>query len=92
GSIDVEITREDEDAVVRVHDTGVGMDAALIGRVFELFTQAESTPERRDGGLGVGLALARSLVHLHGGTLVARSPGPGRGSTFELRLPGVVRS
>lgn len=91
GSIDVEITREDEDAVVRVHDTGVGMDAALIGRVFELFTQAESTPERRDGGLGVGLALARSLVHLHGGTLVARSPGPGRGSTFELRLPGAVR-
>ena len=56
-------------------------------RVFDLFAQAETTPERHQGGLGVGLALARSLTRLHGGTLTASSPGAGQGATFELRLP-----
>jgi signal transduction histidine kinase len=87
GRIGVVLDREGDEAVVRVEDTGQGMDAALIERVFDLFAQAESTPERRDGGLGLGLALARSLALLHGGSLQARSEGLGRGSTFELRLP-----
>ena len=87
GEIDLVLEREADEAVVRVHDTGQGMDAALIARVFDLFVQAESTPERHAGGLGVGLALAHSLAQLHGGSLGAHSAGRGRGSTFELRLP-----
>ena len=87
GEIDLVMEREADEAVVRVHDTGQGMDAALIARVFDLFVQAESTPERHAGGLGVGLALAHSLAQLHGGSLGAHSAGHGRGSTFELRLP-----
>ncbi|GAB2507236.1 PAS domain-containing sensor histidine kinase [Lysobacter humi (ex Lee et al. 2017)] len=87
GEIVVEVLRDGGEAVIRVRDTGVGMDEALIARVFDLFAQAETTPERHEGGLGIGLALARSLAQLHGGRLVASSPGPGRGSTFELRLP-----
>jgi PAS domain S-box-containing protein len=87
GVIDVLLERAGDEAVVRVRDNGQGMESALIARVFELFAQAETAPGRRDGGLGVGLALARSLVLLHGGSLVAHSDGPGLGSTFELRLP-----
>jgi PAS domain S-box-containing protein len=87
GRVVVEVARAGADAVVRVHDTGIGMDAALIERIFELFAQAETSPERHEGGLGIGLALARSLAQLHGGSLAAESAGPGKGSTFELRLP-----
>jgi PAS domain S-box-containing protein len=92
GFIVVELLQEGDDALVRVRDTGVGMDAALLGRVFELFVQAENTPERNEGGLGIGLALARSLAQLHGGDLTASSAGRGQGSTFELRLPRMPRS
>jgi len=74
-------------ALVRVCDTGIGMEPALLARVFDLFVQAEATPARFQGGLGIGLALARSLAQQHGGSLVASSPGPGQGSVFELRLP-----
>ena len=87
GFIAVDVAREGDEAIVRVRDTGVGMDEALLARVFELFVQAETTPERNEGGLGIGLALARSLAQLHGGRLTASSPGPGQGTTFELRLP-----
>lgn len=87
GTIALEVDRCDEDVVIRVQDNGIGMEGALLARVFDLFAQAETSPERHKGGLGVGLALARSLTHLHGGTLTASSPGPGQGSTFELRLP-----
>ncbi|GAB6196775.1 PAS domain-containing sensor histidine kinase [Lysobacter xanthus] len=87
GTIRLASLVEDQVVVLRLTDNGVGMDAALLDRVFELFAQAETTPERHHGGLGIGLALARSLAQLHGGTLVASSPGPGCGSTFELRLP-----
>jgi PAS domain S-box-containing protein len=87
GHITLVSTVEQGDAVVRLHDNGVGMDAALLARVFDLFAQADTTPERHYGGLGIGLSLARSLAQLHGGSLSASSPGPGLGSTFELRLP-----
>ena len=76
-----------EDYVLEVSDDGIGMEAALVERVFELFTQAERTPDRSQGGLGLGLALAKSLVELHGGSVGAASPGPGLGSTFTVRLP-----
>ncbi|NUS39699.1 MAG: PAS domain-containing protein, partial [Lysobacter sp.] len=91
GRIVVDVERDGgAGVVVRVSDNGIGMDPPLLGRLFDLFAQAESTPERHEGGLGIGLALARSLVQLHGGTLEASSPGLGQGSTFELRLPAAA--
>jgi two-component system CheB/CheR fusion protein len=74
-------------AVLQVRDTGVGMPPELLPRVFDLFTQANRTPERAEGGLGIGLTLVRRLVELHGGTVEASSAGPGQGSTFTVRLP-----
>jgi PAS domain S-box-containing protein len=76
-----------ECVMLSVSDSGVGIEAQLLPRVFELFTQGERTPDRAEGGLGLGLALVKSLVELHGGQVVAESAGPGRGSTFTIRLP-----
>jgi PAS domain S-box-containing protein len=70
-----------------VIDNGIGIDAALLPEVFELFTQAKRTPDRAQGGLGLGLALVRSMVGLHGGQVRASSAGPGRGSRFDVILP-----
>jgi len=70
-----------------VIDNGIGIDAALLPQVFELFTQAKRTPDRAQGGLGLGLALVRSMVGLHGGRVEAASAGPGRGSRFDVTLP-----
>jgi CheY-like chemotaxis protein len=70
-----------------VADNGMGIDAQLLPHVFELFTQGERTPDRSQGGLGLGLALVRSLVELHGGHVKAESAGRGRGSTFILTFP-----
>jgi CheY-like chemotaxis protein len=63
------------------------MDTAFLPHVFDLFTQAERTPDRSQGGLGLGLALVRSIMALHGGSVTAHSDGPGKGSTFTLSLP-----
>jgi PAS domain S-box-containing protein len=70
-----------------VSDNGRGIDAAELERIFELFMQGDNSAAPNDSGLGIGLTLARSLAQLHGGTLEARSPGPGKGSTFMFRLP-----
>jgi len=70
-----------------VQDNGNGIDARLLPHIFDLFTQAERNPDRSQGGLGIGLALVRSLVSLHGGQVAASSEGPGRGSTFTLHFP-----
>jgi PAS domain S-box-containing protein len=75
---------------IAVRDNGIGIDRAMLPHVFELFTQAERTPDRSQGGLGLGLALVHSLVQLHGGRVEARSDGPGRGSTFTVVLPTVT--
>lgn len=86
------ISAEKEGAVsIRVRDNGVGITAEKLGRVFDLYVQAH--PESSSGarGLGVGLAVARKLVELHGGTLSVRSEGPGRGSEFAILLPGAHR-
>jgi CheY-like chemotaxis protein len=72
---------------LRVIDSGVGIPADMLGRVFDLFTQADRSRERTRGGLGIGLTLARTLVELHGGTVEAHSDGPGRGSEFVVSLP-----
>ncbi|RFP13626.1 MULTISPECIES: ATP-binding protein [unclassified Duganella] len=78
------------DGVVRlvVSDSGIGMAPELRARVFELFAQADRNPDRSQGGLGLGLALVKSLVELHGGSVAADSPGEQQGSTFTISLPG----
>ncbi|WP_338760571.1 ATP-binding protein [Massilia sp. METH4] len=87
----IRVTLEREAGVVRlvVADDGIGMTPELVARVFELFTQAERTSDRSQGGLGLGLALARTLVSLHGGTVRAESPGLDQGSAFTVELPYV---
>jgi PAS domain S-box-containing protein len=78
-------------AALAVRDDGAGIDAALLPHIFDLFTQGERTPDRVQGGLGLGLALVKSLTALHGGTVSASSAGAGRGSTFTLSLPVLAR-
>jgi len=87
GRIDVVVERQGSDVVVRVIDNGIGIPANLLGSVFERFVQIDRSGGRAQGGLGLGLALARQLVELHGGTITAQSEGPGRGSEFIVRLP-----
>ncbi|MCD2518528.1 ATP-binding protein [Massilia sp. G4R7] len=87
GHIHLQLRAGEQEYVLEVADDGIGMEPGLVARVFELFTQAERTPDRAQGGLGLGLALARSLVELHGGAVDASSPGLGQGSTFTVRLP-----
>jgi PAS domain S-box-containing protein len=70
-----------------VHDEGIGMESELTAHVFDLFTQAQRSSDRSQGGLGLGLALVKHLVELHGGTVSCASPGLGQGSTFEVALP-----
>jgi PAS domain S-box-containing protein len=90
GRVDVQVASTDTHAEVRVIDTGVGMDEELLARLFEPFSQADQGLARSQGGLGLGLALTRGLVELHGGTVEAQSAGVGRGSIFTVRLPRVV--
>ena len=73
--------------LLTVRDEGIGMEPELTGHVFDLFTQAQRSVDRAQGGLGLGLALVKNLVELHGGTVACTSPGLGRGSTFEVALP-----
>ncbi len=87
GEIALEAGRAGDDVRVTVRDTGVGMTAADLRGVFEMFTQVRSALDRSQGGLGIGLALVRGLVELHGGRVQADSAGPGRGSTFTVTLP-----
>ena len=87
GRIAIEVRTTPADAQIAVTDNGVGMNADLLPRVFELFSQAQRTPDRSEGGLGLGLALVKGLVALHGGTIAAASDGDGCGSSFLLCLP-----
>ncbi|MFC3457356.1 hybrid sensor histidine kinase/response regulator [Massilia haematophila] len=81
---------EEKTLVLEVSDTGIGIAPEMLDSVFEMFVQVDSTLERTNAGLGVGLSLARKLVELHGGTITARSEGLGSGSCFTVRLPIVV--
>lgn len=87
GHIGVSVERADEQLEVKVVDTGRGIDAAFLPHVFDRFRQADSATSRPYGGLGLGLAIARKIVELHGGTVSAASEGEGRGATFSIRLP-----
>jgi len=90
GAIRLEAGTEDEQVVIRVSDDGAGISPAKLGAIFELFFQANPTLARTEGGLGIGLTLARRVVDLHGGTIEAKSAGLGRGATFIVRLPQAV--
>jgi CheY-like chemotaxis protein len=87
GQVHVSLRRVGQEAVVRVRDTGIGVEPEFLQRLFDRFSQRDPTSTRRHGGLGLGLAIVRELVALHGGTVVAESDGPGRGATFTVRLP-----
>ena len=87
GHIAIEAAREGDEAVIRVSDTGIGLAEEHLHSVFEMFTQVDGAPERSQGGMGIGLALARGLVEMHGGRISAHSAGPERGSEFVVRLP-----
>jgi CheY-like chemotaxis protein len=73
--------------VITVRDDGIGIPTDMLERVFTMFAQIDNALDRAQGGLGVGLSLVKQLVELHGGSVTARSAGPGQGSEFELRLP-----
>jgi PAS domain S-box-containing protein len=87
GCIAVGAVREGDEVVVHVRDNGPGIPADLLPHVFDLFVQGTQTLDRREGGLGIGLTLVRSLVKLHGGSVSASCPGPEHGSDFAVRLP-----
>jgi len=87
GSIEIGLKNENGNAVLVVADTGQGIDPAFLPHVFEMFRQADGSNSRRHGGLGIGLALVRQLVQLHGGTIEAHSEGLNKGSRFTVRLP-----
>jgi signal transduction histidine kinase len=90
GRIDVSLAQEDGMVVVRVRDSGIGIAPEMLGRVFDMFAQADTSMDRSSGGLGLGLTLAKRLVEMQRGTIEAESDGLGRGATFTVRLPAAV--
>ena len=89
GQISLTAERDGGEFVVKVRDNGIGIDPELLPRVFDLFTQADCSLDRSQGGLGIGLTLVRRLVEMHGGSVTASSAGIGKGSEFVVRLPGL---
>lgn len=87
GQIRLSLTHDGEEAVICVSDTGLGIDADMLPKVFELFAQVDRNMNWSQGGLGIGLALAQKLVHMHGGRIHAESAGRDQGSSFYIRLP-----
>ncbi len=87
GTIWLTAKQEGDRAVITVRDCGIGIAPAMLSRVFEMFTQVGRSIGQSEGGLGIGLALAKRLVEMHGGTIEARSEGSGKGSEFSVRLP-----
>jgi signal transduction histidine kinase/CheY-like chemotaxis protein len=87
GALDLQVSLEDAWVTIQIKDNGFGIDDDLLPRIFDLFSQGERTSDRAQGGLGLGLALVKSLVELHGGTVTLQSEGLGKGSTSTVRLP-----
>ena len=89
GTITLRLECRGAQAVVSVHDTGIGIPPSALEQVFEMFSQVQPDDARSRGGLGIGLSLVRTLTQLHGGSVSASSQGPGSGSVFTVRLPVV---
>ncbi|HEY2969178.1 MAG TPA: chemotaxis protein CheB [Casimicrobiaceae bacterium] len=89
--IEVALSQEDGQAVLKVRDSGIGIAPENLSRIWDPFTQADTSLERERGGLGIGLTLVRTLVELHGGSVAVHSGGVGKGSEFVVRLPSVAR-
>jgi signal transduction histidine kinase/CheY-like chemotaxis protein len=87
GTLWLSAARESDQAAIRIRDTGIGISPELLPRIFDLFIQGDAARDRPQGGLGIGLALVKTLVELHGGTIAAASAGLGAGSEFVVRLP-----
>jgi PAS domain S-box-containing protein len=87
GRISLSVEKTDGEVAIHVRDTGIGISAEMLPHIFDLFTQADRSLDRSQGGLGIGLTLVRTLIEMHGGTVQAASAGPGQGSEFILRLP-----
>jgi PAS domain S-box-containing protein len=87
GRVDMVLSATDGHATMSVRDNGIGITPDMMPRLFDIFAQADRSLERSRGGLGLGLALVKGLAELHGGSVTAASPGPGRGATFDVRLP-----
>lgn len=90
GTIDLSATVDDSGVVIVVRDSGIGIDADLLPKIFDLFTQSSRSLDRSQGGLGIGLTLVKNLVEMHGGTVSVQSEGTGRGSSFTVRLPATA--
>jgi signal transduction histidine kinase len=87
GTIELTVHSDGNQVVATVEDNGIGIDADLLPHIFDLFTQAARTLDRSQGGLGIGLALVKTIVRLHGGEVTVSSGGPGAGSRFTVTLP-----
>jgi signal transduction histidine kinase len=87
GRIRLAVECADDEVAVRVRDTGIGLAPDMLGRVFHLYAQVQGAHDHAQSGLGIGLALVRGIVELHGGSVQAYSDGPGQGSEFVVRLP-----
>jgi signal transduction histidine kinase len=91
GKVKISVRRDKEEAVIIIKDNGIGLNSEMIGHIFQPFTQADESLERSAGGLGLGLAIAKGICELHGGSINTKSEGLGKGSTFEIRLPANCR-
>ncbi|WP_194724676.1 hybrid sensor histidine kinase/response regulator [Noviherbaspirillum malthae] len=87
GHIQVLLQAVADDAILTIRDNGIGIAPELLPKIFDVFVQADDSLDRSQGGLGIGLSLVKELIRMHGGTILAESPGLGHGSTFTLRLP-----
>ena len=87
GTVGIGLTIEDQDAVLKIKDTGEGIEAAFLPAVFEMFRQADARSNRKHGGMGIGLAIVRQLVELHGGSVTVASEGAGKGTEFRIAIP-----
>src|SRR3954467_4630949 len=87
GRIAIPVTREPGRAVFRIRDSGIGIGAELLPKVFDLFMQGDRALDRSEGGLGIGLTIAQRIVEMHGGSIDVSSGGPGKGSEFVVRMP-----
>jgi signal transduction histidine kinase/CheY-like chemotaxis protein len=90
GRVDIDVRAVKDETVLTVRDSGIGMSEDLLANIFDVFVQGPAQLDRSQGGLGIGLALVRQLVTLHGGTVTAQSPGAGKGSIFTVRLPMAI--